>query len=115
MVNSYRKGAEYEREIARALRAHGLKARRGQQYSGANGDPDVVCEDLAEFHLELKRRGARFSAAELYDAMAQAVRDARPGTMPVVLHRVDNEQTLATMRLDDWIKMAKKAEGVADE
>lgn len=108
MVNSYRKGAEYEREIARALRAHGLKARRGQQYSGANGDPDVVCEDLAEFHLELKRRGDRFSGAELYEAMAQAIRDGRPGTMPVVLHRMDNEQTLATMRLDDWIKVVTR-------
>lgn len=43
MKNSRNKGARYERELARAFRAEGYEqARRGQQYSGANGDADVV-------------------------------------------------------------------------
>lgn len=113
MTNSRRKGAEYEREIARELRIHGLDARRGQQYAGANGDPDVVSEDLAAFHLELKRREKYISAADLYEFMLQAVRDARDGEIPVVIHRIDREKSLATMRLDEWIELAKnyKQEG----
>ena len=107
MTNSRRKGKEYELEIAWELRDHGLHARRGQQYSGANGDPDVVCEELPEYHLELKRRGDRFSAAELYDAMRQAVRDMHEGQVPVVIHRIDREESLATMKLSDWIELAK--------
>lgn len=41
-MNSRSKGAVGEREVAGILRGYGYKARRGQQYSGANGDADVV-------------------------------------------------------------------------
>ena len=41
-MNSRTKGAVGEREVASMLRGYGYKARRGQQYSGANGDADVV-------------------------------------------------------------------------
>ena len=41
-MNSRNKGAAGEREVAGILRGYGYKARRGQQYSGANGDADVV-------------------------------------------------------------------------
>ena len=108
MTNSRRKGKEYELEIAWELREHGLHARRGQQYSGANGDPDVVCEELPEYHLELKRRGDRFSGSELYDAMRQAERDMTDGQVPVVIHRMDREGSLATMRLEDWIQLVNR-------
>ena len=41
-VNSREKGKRGELELARALRALGYDCRRGQQYSGKNGDADVV-------------------------------------------------------------------------
>lgn len=41
-MNSRTKGAAGERELASKLREYGFEARRGQQYSGANGDADVV-------------------------------------------------------------------------
>lgn len=108
MTNSRRKGAEYEREVARILRAHSLHARRGQQYSGANGDPDVVCLELDDVHLELKRRKKYISAADMYGFMEQATRDALDGQMPVVVHRVDFEKSLVTMRLDDFIQLVRR-------
>lgn len=107
MTNSRRKGADYEREVAQALRDHGLHARRGQQYSGANGDPDVVCEELPDFHLELKRRKAQISAADMYSFMRQAETDMYSGQIPVVIHRIDQMPSLVTMRLEDWIRLAK--------
>ena len=41
-MNSRQKGARGERELASKLREYGYNTRRGQQYSGANGDADVV-------------------------------------------------------------------------
>ena len=108
MTNSRRKGKEYELEVAKQLREHGLNARRGQQYSGANGDPDVICEEWPDLHLELKRRERNISAFEQYKFMDQAVNDAKDGQMPVVVYRIDYEQSLVTMRLDDFIELAKK-------
>ena len=52
-MNSRRKGAEGERELARVLQEYGFDSRRGQQYCGANGDADVV--GLQGVHIECKR------------------------------------------------------------
>ena len=52
MTNSRAKGKAGERELAKKLREFGVDARRGQQYSGANGDADVV--GLQGVHIECK-------------------------------------------------------------
>lgn len=104
-VNSKQKGARYERELASAFRAEGYHdARRGQQYSGANGDADVV--GLPGIHVEAKR----VERLQLQSAMDQAVRDARPGELPAVFHRKNNCKTLVTMRIDDWFKIYREWE-----
>lgn len=112
MTNSRRKGAEYEREIAAELRAAGLSARRGQQYSGANGDPDVVVEDLPGYHLELKRRANRISVQDLHRFLAQADDDRNEEEIPVIIHRIDREESLVTMRLSDWIQVVTRPSSV---
>lgn len=98
-MNSRQKGAVGERELAAKLREFGHKCRRGQQYSGANGDADVV--GLPGVHIECKR----VERLELSKAMEQAVRDAGAAEVPAVFHRKNREGWLVTMRLDDWIKM----------
>lgn len=98
-MNSRNKGAAGERELAAKLREYGYNCRRGQQYSGANGDADVV--GLPGVHIECKR----VEKLNLYDAMTQAVRDAKDAEVPTVFHRKNREGWLVTMRLDDWIKM----------
>lgn len=65
-MNSGNKGAAGEREVAGILRGYGYKARRGQQYSGANGDADVV--GLPGIHIEVKRR----EKLNIYDAIDQS-------------------------------------------
>lgn len=98
-MNSRNKGAAGERELAAKLREYGYNCRRGQQYSGANGDADVV--GLPGIHIECKR----VEKLNLYEAMAQAVRDAKDGEAPAVFHRKNNKEWLVTLRLDDFMKM----------
>lgn len=96
-MNSRQKGKRGELELAAVLRAHGYSARRGQQYAGANGDADVV--GLPGVHIECKR----VERLNLDAAMAQSIRDARAGELPVVAHRRSRQPWLVTMRLEDWL------------
>lgn len=101
--NSKAKGAAGERELANLLKAHGYKARRGQQYCGANGDADVV--GLEGIHIECKR----VERLNIDEAMAQAVADAREGEKPAVFHRKNRKGWLVTMTIEDWLEMYKAA------
>ena len=98
-VNSRAKGARGEREIANILKEYGYEARRGQQYSGANGDADVV--GLPGIHIEVKR----VEALNIDKAMDQANRDAKDYEIPVVIHRKDRMNWKVTMYLGDWMEM----------
>lgn len=103
-MNSRQKGTAGERELARKLRDLGYDCRRGQQYSGANGDADVV--GLPGIHIECKR----VERLCIEDAIAQAKRDAREGEMPVVMHRKNHCEWLVTMPLDQWIEIYREWE-----
>lgn len=98
-MNSRQKGAVGERELSRILREYGYNTRRGQQYSGANGDADVV--GLPGIHIECKR----VERLNISEAMNQSIRDARPGEMPAVFHRKNCEPWKTTMLTDDWLKL----------
>jgi hypothetical protein len=102
-INSRDKGKRGERELAGILRSHGYDTRRGQQYSGANGDADVV--GLPGVHIEVKR----VERLNITDAMSQAIGDAKE-KIPAVFHRKNNEAWLVTMRLDDWILLYREWE-----
>ena len=102
LINSRQKGARAERELANLLKEYGYETRRGQQYSGANGDADVV--GLDKIHIECKR----VERLNIDDAVAQSIRDARESETPVVMHRKNNQPWLVTMRLVDWIEFYKK-------
>ena len=103
-INSRAKGAKGERELAGLLRDHGYKARRGQQYCGANGAADVV--GLPGIHAECKR----VEKLNIYDAIDQAKRDKKDDLLPAVFHRKNNHEWLVTMPLDDWINIYKEWE-----
>lgn len=98
-MNSRAKGAAGERELAHELEKYGYKARRGQQYSGANGDADVV--GIPGLHIECKR----VERLNIHDAMDQSRRDAREGEIPVVMHRKNRTGWLVTIDLDTFMTM----------
>lgn len=106
-MNSRRKGAAGERELARLLRnEYGYKdAKRGQQYCGINGNADVV-DALPGIHIECKR----VERLSIYEAMAQAKRDAREDELPVVFHRKNHSDWLVVMTLDDWMNLYREWE-----
>lgn len=97
-MNSKRKGSAGERELAGILRAHGYDAHRNDQmYKGGKGNPDVA---LAGVHIECKR----CERLSLYDALAQAARDAGDNVPPVVMHRRNHAPWVVVMRLEDWVR-----------
>lgn len=96
------KGKRGEREVALILREHGFEARRGQQYCGANGDADVV--GVPGLHIEVKRT----EKFRMYEALDQAINDAREDELPVVFTRKNNCDWVACLRLDDFMEMFKE-------
>ena len=101
-INSREKGARFERALAQIFREYGFEdARRGQQFSGKNGDADVV--GLPFVHVEAKN----VQKLNLRNAMAQSERDAKEDEFPVVMHKMDRKPILVTMNLDDWMTFYK--------
>ncbi len=101
-MNSKRKGSGGERELAKKLRGYGFKdCRRGQQYCGANGDADVV--GLPFCHIECKR----VERLNIDKAMQQAQEDCNEFKFPVVMHRKNGGEWMATMLLEDWAEFSK--------
>lgn len=107
-LNSREKGAAGERELSGKLKEYGYNTRRGQQYCGANGDADVV--GLPGIHIECKR----VEKLNLYDAMSQAMSDAKDKEKPTVFHRKNRCEWLVTMRLSDWIELYREWEAGND-
>ena len=99
MTNSRNKGAKGERELARILRDHGFDARRGQQYSGANGDADVV--GLPGWHIECKR----CKRVELDKWWDQATNDCKESERPVLMFRKDRDSWKVLLSLEDFLDL----------
>lgn len=102
MVNSRAKGARREREFASYLReVWKFVARRGQQYSGANGDPDVIAEGIDDLHFEVKGT-ERFEAYKNYE---QAAKDAKEGEIPLVIHKHNHGDWMVFLKFHDFMDL----------
>lgn len=102
MINSRNKGKVGELELSEILRSHGHAARRGVQYAGSSGSPDVV--GLAGYHIECKR----VEAGNLYKWLDQAIRDADGRNTPIVCHRKNRREWVVILRLDDFLPLVSK-------
>jgi Holliday junction resolvase len=108
-INSRNKGARFERLLAGRLRDYGYNCRRGQQYSGANGDADVV--GLPGIHIEAKA----VERMSLYEWIAQAKRDATgSGKIPAVFHKKNNAEILVTLEFDSFMEIYREWEAGQD-
>lgn len=102
-VNSKKKGAAGERELAKKLNEYGFSTRRSVQYNGKADDGKADLVNLPGIHIECKR----VERLNVSEAMAQAVNDTK-GEMPTVFHRKNREGWLVTMRLEDWMELYKE-------
>ena len=99
MMNAKKKGSAGERELAALLRAHGYDSHRNNQmFVGGKNNPDVT---LPGMHIECKRT----ERLQLYEALAQAQRDADGKAVPVVMHRKNRAPWVVIMALEDWLGM----------
>lgn len=104
MVNGKQKGKRGELELVRKLKDYGFDTRRSVQYNGKAEDGQADLVGLVGIHVEAKR----VEKLNLYDAMAQAIHDAKDGELPTVFHRKNHSEWLVSMRLDDWMQLYKE-------
>lgn len=102
-INSRQKGKRAELKLAHILQDFGYEARRGQQYSGANGDADVV--GVPGLHIEVKD----VEHLNIFHAMEQSISDAKEGEIPTVHHTKNYKPWLVTLLLPDFYEIYDKA------
>lgn len=95
------KGKRGEREVANILKEYGYDAHRGQQFSGKNGDADVVGMD--GYHLEVKFQ----ETTKVWDWYTQSRMDARVGEVPIVVYRRSRSPWMVTLSLEDFLEHIK--------
>ena len=103
-MNSSRKGADGERELAALLQAEGYEVQRGGTMSFGER-PDL--SGLPGIHVECKR----CEQLRLSEWMEQATRDAKrfKDGKPALFHRRNRQPWLVTMLFTDWMKLYKEA------
>ncbi len=107
MTNSNQKGKRGEREWSNFLKPYFPSARRGQQFKGTPDSPDVIVEELPQFHFEVKR----VEALSLYPAIRKASLDAGHAT-PVLAHKRNNKSWVVVMYAEDWVALVQLSEAV---
>jgi hypothetical protein len=98
--HSKTKGATYERETARNLRALWPEAKRGIGQARSAGE--VADVEATPFWVECKRR-RRCNVQQAF-AQASAVTDGRP---VLVVTKDDHGPELVTMELNEWLRWMK--------
>lgn len=101
MLNSRAKGKRIELEATHALRGLGIRAERTAQHQGKGSSGDIVIAGTT-VHCEVKG----YAAIAACRFMDQAIRDARSGSVPLVLMRENRGEWMAMLRLADAARMA---------
>jgi Holliday junction resolvase len=103
-INSRAKGAAGERELANFLTKYGYPARRGQQFQGTSESPDIICEELDGWHIECKR----VQQLNLHKAFSKCFEECSMHQSPVVMHRKNGEEWLATISLSAFLELQNR-------
>ena len=98
-ASSRRKGHSFERKVAQRMREAmpGVEIKRGLQSRGGGAEEADV--EMPFLHVECKI-GKRPSPRA---ALSQAVRDAKPGKIPIAVVQDDRQEPFVVLRLDDFL------------
>ena len=104
-INSKQKGKRGELELVNFLKKRGLKARRTEQYCGKTGDAsDVLCKELKQFHIEVKRT-EKFS---LYKAYDQTQADKKSNKTGIIFHRSSRKPGVVVMDAEEFLDLIEE-------
>jgi hypothetical protein len=95
------KGARGEREIVEILKAHGWKDARRTSDGRAQSTRGDVIHGPEGCHIEIKRQ----ERLNVPGALTQAVEDAGPHDIPIVIHRPSRHEWMATLPLDELLPL----------
>lgn len=106
-INSKQKGKNGELEFVHECQKYGFdKVYRTAQTNGKLEQSLADCEGLEGIHIEVKR----VERLNIDDAIEQAERDLKTKKekkIPIVFHRKNRKEWLATAKLEDWMKLYK--------
>lgn len=108
-MNSQQKGKRKEREIAKIIaKKFDVQCRRTPCSGALDFKGDIVSLQgvAAEYHWEIKNQ----EKLNIWSALNQAIRDARPGKTPVVVFSKAFSDNYVALRFDDFINMIKEIE-----
>ena len=110
MTNSKQKGSRAEREASKYLIDLGFpSAHRGQQFSGGDDSPDVVCDELQHLNIEVKwDEGFTVQSELLACAMRQSIRDAGATQIAVVIWKRKRGPWMLTFMMDGYMTTVVK-------
>lgn len=100
-----RKGAEFEREVARILRANGWTYAGRSSDGRKQADRGDIINGPAGCHLELKRH-ERLNVPRAFD---QTLADAGE-LIPVLIHRPSRHAIMATLELEELLPLLRMRE-----
>lgn len=111
MVNSRDKGARGERDFCKFLKTLSIDAERTAQRSGITGVADIVCDELHDYHFEVKCR----ATCDVYGFLEQAERDSGTDKYAVVCYKRQSKihrglSWVAMLDMRDFIILAQKAQ-----
>jgi hypothetical protein len=108
-INSRSKGKRGELECAEVVRRFFKSARRGRQFKGTPDSPDIACDELAGWHIEVKR----VEAGNPYNWLDQATADKGVDQAPVVAHRRNGRDWIAILHMGDFLELLRTAAEIA--
>jgi len=101
-INSKRKGAAGELELASLFRKLGFEgARRTEQYCGKGGTSDVLIPNLPHVHIECKRT----KVFKGYEWLEQAEKDSGGLAVPLVFWKKDRKDWVVLMDAEKFINL----------
>lgn len=115
-ASSRRKGADYEREVAKVIREElGVEARRGYQRGTGDEEPDVVGLG-GEWAPECKYGLAIKLSAPLEDGWAQALAAAsKRSAKPVLIFRRQGGKSRVALALGDFLGLLRELEALREQ